>query len=81
MDGSKTDSGGCDVGEKAVEKNEDDQLSEDSDRRRLAVEKERNRSRFPVVTEIVDAFRAEFGKDVTVTYAREGDQEIGRRAE
>lgn len=40
--------------------------------------KEENRARMPMVTAIVDEFREVFGPGVRVTYAREGDVEVGK---
>jgi hypothetical protein len=39
-----------------------------------------NRERMPQTAAIVDAFRAAFGPDVHVLWAREGDAELGERS-
>ena len=41
--------------------------------------KQRNREAMPQTAAIVDAFRARFGNDVRVLWAREGDVEVGTR--
>jgi hypothetical protein len=45
----------------------------------VAAAKQRNRDAMPQTAAIVDAFRARFGNDVRVLWAREGDMEVGVR--
>ena len=40
----------------------------------------RTRARYPVVAEILDAVRAEFGDDCVLTYASENGRTMGERA-
>jgi hypothetical protein len=39
----------------------------------------RNRELMPETAKVVDAFRAAFGPGVVLTYAKEGDLELGKR--